>query len=379
MKKVLAISIAAVMFIGCGGSSGSSSEETTVTQGEFIDAPVKGAIFKSPSYNGITDENGKYICKDNETIAFYAGGTKLGEVLCHNLTTPLSLAHGNSEIAKNIAYFIQNLDEDQNPDDGITLPTDLPAIPVDFTDTSSVEDALYALGKTPRITPDEAYQNFERYALQMHYNSNLAISTPIEANLTYDQKYALAYMWNEEKMAKDLYLALNELYPNQTLYNIATRSETQHEASVENLAEIYDINLTNLNNFEYHFDANELAKYGQGEFFIPEVQETYNTLYEKGSKSLVDALEVGCMVEVTDINDLNKWLDVVKDQPAIVTVFENLRSGSYNHYWAFDNALKSLGISEGCCVLGEEYCKTPDEYPIHNNGYMGGNGYHGGR
>ena len=208
--------------------------------------------------------------------------------------------------------------------------------------------------------------NYPSSALSTNLSTNVA-----DTNLTYEQKYALAYMWNEEKMAKDLYLALNQLYPNNTLYNIATRSETEHEAAVENLAKAYDINLTNLDNFEGNFSEEELEKYGPGEFFIPEVQETYNVLYKKGSNSLVDALKVGCMVEVTDVDDLNKWLDVVKDQPAIVTVFENLRSGSYSHYWAFDTALKNLGVSEGCCVLGDEYCKTEEEFPRKDRGREG--------
>ena len=232
----------------------------------------------------------------------------------------------------------------------------------------------YKLKKYPKINVIPANQGawvYSKTNLVINYPTNIKFVdiNNSEANLTYEQKYALAYMWNEEKMAKDLYLALNDLYSNKTLYNIGSKSETQHEASVENLAKAYDLNLTNLNNFKYHFDANELAKYGRGKFFVSEVQETYNKLYEKGSKSLVDALEVGCMVEVTDINDLDKWLDVVKDQPVIVSVFEHLRSGSYNHYWAFDNALKNLGVSEGCCVLGDEYCKTPEEYPTNEKGY----------
>ncbi len=41
--------------------------------------------------------------------------------------------------------------------------------------------------------------------------------------------------------------------------------------------------------------------------------------------------------------------------------FDSLRRGSYNHYWAFDRALKRMGISNGCCSLEREYCHP--EYP----------------
>jgi len=160
-----------------------------------------------------------------------------------------------------------------------------------------------------------------------------------ESNLTVEQKYTLAYMWNEEKLAKDIYLALNDLTPHQTLYNIATRSEVQHEAEVENLVQKYDINITNLIDYEISYSEEELRALAPGQYTVPEVQELYNTLYAKGSQSLQDALEVGC------------------------------------NYWAFDRALKNIGVSEGCCSLGEEYCKTEEEFPSSNGQ---GNGYRGG-
>ncbi len=190
-----------------------------------------------------------------------------------------------------------------------------------------------------------------------------------DLNLTDEQKYAIAYMWNDEKMAHDLHLALYNKFPNQNvLYTIATRAEATHESIVENLAKTYDINITNYQNgYGTHYSAEDLDKYGEGEFFIPTVQQTYDTLYNQGSDSEIDALKVGCMVEVVDVDDLNKYLDVVKDKPDIVTAFENLRSGSYRHYWAFDRALKNLGVSDGCCSLGDEYCKTPEEFSINEN------------
>ncbi|WP_353662853.1 DUF2202 domain-containing protein [Hydrogenimonas sp. SS33] len=197
--------------------------------------------------------------------------------------------------------------------------------------------------------------------------------------LTDAQKYSLAYMWNEEKLAKDIYLAMNENTPHMTLYNIATNSETQHEAAVESLVQQYDINITNLENYEIYYSEEELRAFGPGKFGVPEIQKLYDTLYAKGSQSLQDALEVGCMVEVTDVEDLDKYIETANGNTNLVTVFTYLRNGSYNHYWAFDTALKSLGISEGCCSLGKQYCKTPEEYPVSRGTPNGGNGYRGGR
>jgi len=47
-----------------------------------------------------------------------------------------------------------------------------------------------------------------------------------------------------------------------------------------------------------------------------------------------------------------------------------LREGSYTHYWAFDEGLKAMGISEGCCAvpdaLGYRFCHP--EYPKKEKG-----------
>lgn len=184
-----------------------------------------------------------------------------------------------------------------------------------------------------------------------------------DAELNDDQKYVLAYMWNEEKMAKDLYLALYEIWPNQVLYNIATKAETKHQAAIEALIESYDLNITDLDDYEEHYFATELDMFGPGEYSVSEVQELYDVLYSKGVQSTQDALEVGCMVEVTDVNDLNEDLLTVAGVDDLVTTLEYLRSGSYNHYWAFDSALKAMGVEDGCCILGDHYCKTEEEYP----------------
>jgi hypothetical protein len=198
--------------------------------------------------------------------------------------------------------------------------------------------------------------------------SSASSSDDSSDELSDDQKYTLAYMWNEEKLAKDIYLALNDVWPNQVFYNIATKSETQHEAAVEALVQAYDINITNLDDYEENYSEAELRAFAPGTYGVPAVQELYDTLYTKGIQSAQDALEVGCMVEVTDVNDLNEDIAIAQGIDDLVTTFKNLRSGSYTHYWAFDNALKSMGVTDGCCVLGSEYCKTAAQYPSTQGG-----------
>ena len=188
--------------------------------------------------------------------------------------------------------------------------------------------------------------------------------------LTQEQKYSLAYMWNEEKLAKEIYLELDKIYPTKQLNNIANNSEVKHIEYVQNLAKWYDINITNIADYEINYSAQELNSMAVGKFAVPEVQDLYNMLYDKGITSQQSSLEVGCMVEVTDINDLDRYIAIAGTNKALLDTFDILIDGSYNHYWAFDKGLKDLGVSNGCCSLGSDYCHS--EYPQNENGQQGG-------
>lgn len=193
------------------------------------------------------------------------------------------------------------------------------------------------------------------------------------SELNSEVKYTLAYMWNEERVAYDIYNALGTLNPDIMVFtNIAERAEAKHIELVENLVKKYDLNITNLVDYSQNYSLEELRSFKAGEYSIGELQELYNSLYEKGKASPQAALEVGCMVEVTDINDLDRDILLAQSINAddVVTVFENLRNGSYSHYFAFDKALVNLGVSEGCAILGSDYDKR-DVYPQQEHGSEG--------
>ena len=207
-------------------------------------------------------------------------------------------------------------------------------------------------------------------------NSNKSNAPILDANkkaeLTTEQKYSLAYMWHEEKLAKEIYLELNKIYPTKQLDNIANNSEVKHIEYVQNLVAWYDINVTNIANYEVNYSANELNGMAVGKFAIPEIQSLYDMLYDKGVGSQQASLEVGCMVEVTDVNDLDKYIKEAGTNQALLDTFNILRDGSYNHYWAFDKGLENMGITDGCCSLGADYCHL--EYPQNENGSSTANG-----
>jgi hypothetical protein len=101
---------------------------------------------------------------------------------------------------------------------------------------------------------------------------------------------------------------------------------------------------------------------------ISTIQNLYDDLTAQGSNSEIDALKVVCIIEVVDVTDLDRDIVIAQNENAtdIITVFDFLRNGSYNHYWSFDEGLKNRGISDGCCSLGTTYCHP--EYPQNENG-----------
>lgn len=182
-------------------------------------------------------------------------------------------------------------------------------------------------------------------------------------SLTDTQIHSLHYMWNEEKLAKDLYLALNAVYPANSLKNIATNSETQHVGSMEALLAKYSQTQAVIDSYNQAHPTTpitQLSEIPAGVFTLPELQTLYDTLYREGVASAVASLQAGCKVEVTDVTDLDQDIIDAGSAKDLVTFFEILRAGSYNHYWSFDNALKKAGVANGCLSAGVDGSRFPD-------------------
>jgi hypothetical protein len=70
----------------------------------------------------------------------------------------------------------------------------------------------------------------------------------------------------------------------------------------------------------------------------------YFDLTTKVALSLKDALEVGVLIEKTDIQDLEAGLAEAK-QPDIKRVYANLMNASYNHLESFEANLELLAAA----------------------------------
>ncbi|NJE03187.1 DUF2202 domain-containing protein [Thermococcus sp. MV11] len=166
--------------------------------------------------------------------------------------------------------------------------------------------------------------------------------TSYYSDLSQEEIDGLLYMREEEKLARDVYLTLYEIYGLQIFYNIA-QSEQTHTDTVLSLIEKY--NLTDPASDEI------------GVFTNPDLQALYDQLVEMGSQSVVDALKVGALIEETDIVDLQERI-AQTDNEDIKQVYESLMAGSENHLRAFVSQLEAYGVTYEPQVVSEDYYQS---------------------
>jgi len=168
------------------------------------------------------------------------------------------------------------------------------------------------------------------------------------AELTESQKNGLNFMYQEEKLARDVYVTLGKKWGSRVFLNIQ-KAEQRHMDAVKTLLKKYSIPIP-------------IDDSNTGTFPDKELQALYDTLIKQGLESNQAAYKVGILVEVTDIKDLE---DRMESAPAdINAVYSRLLQGSNNHLKAFTRA------SNG---------KSSSEQSGNGNGKRGrGNGHGGG-
>ena len=143
--------------------------------------------------------------------------------------------------------------------------------------------------------------------------------------LSGEQLDTLVFIYQEEKVARDTYITLGDIYSNQNVFANIQVSEQEHIDKAEILCD------------RYGADTSTIDETNVGEFVVPVLQELYDTLVAQGSLSELAALNVGEYVELTDIDDLEH---AEIGMPAdVVNTYENLKAGSFNHLAAFRDAI----------------------------------------
>ena len=143
-----------------------------------------------------------------------------------------------------------------------------------------------------------------------------------------EDKAALLFMLEEEKLARDTYSYLSNVWSINQFANIKD-SEQTHMDAIQNLLVKYNVEFTIL---------------PVGEFENKALQNYYNQFKLDGAVSKSKAFQIGATIEDLDILDLQEYIEATKNT-SLIAVFENLECGSRNHLRSFVSGIVQLGDS----------------------------------
>ena len=170
---------------------------------------------------------------------------------------------------------------------------------------------------------------------------------PAAIQLTEAEEQHILYMREEEKLARDVYLTLYELWGAEIFANIS-ESEQRHMDAIKSLITRYGL-------------VDPVVDDTLGTFTNPDFELLYDQFVIDGSESLEQALSRGVYIEELDIADLELALQDTSMR-AVRRVFQNLLNGSYNHLTAFQRNIEAggtecpgqLGPGDGTCLADQE-------------------------
>ena len=164
------------------------------------------------------------------------------------------------------------------------------------------------------------------------------ISGTAAASLSPREEEGVLFIWEEEKVARDLY---SELYRETKLsiFTDLTRSEQSHMDYAKTLIDKYGLELP--------------IEDEPGVFSNQTLAEMYNDLLAKGMQSEEDALKVAATFEEISIVDLEKELEAANNED-VRLVFQGLLAGSRKHLRSYVRDLEDMNITYTPQYLSEK-------------------------
>lgn len=170
--------------------------------------------------------------------------------------------------------------------------------------------------------------------------------------LDFSEEAHLVFMREEEKLARDVYITLGMQFPDYQIFGNIDDSEQRHTCAVCDMLEKYGVDDPSTND--------NVGVY-TGEDYGPYFTEKYSELTTLGSRSALDALRVGALIEELDMKDINfcpteivaqdNGIDsemdcgkIYTDNPDVQRLLTSLLEGSENHLRAF---VKNIEVIQG--------------------------------
>ena len=161
----------------------------------------------------------------------------------------------------------------------------------------------------------------------------------------------LIFMREEEKLARDVYITLGEIYPELTTFARIDDSEQKHMDTMARMLKLYKIKDPSTDDEGGVFTGEDYGWY---------FTEKFEFLVSWGETDGLQALYVGAFIEELDMNDIVHCPDVIMDagfpedgcglvytdEATLISAYESLVDGSKSHLRAYVKAIEKI-IGEG--------------------------------
>ncbi len=176
------------------------------TTGMFVDSPVSGAGWQtSGGLSGVTNDAGEFMYVPGENVTFSVGGIVLGSAPGAPIISAVELTGSNNptdQAAVNLFVFLQSIDADQDPSNGITISSSTQAaaagLTLDFTDpdfSTAVAAVVAAIAPGNAVVSEiDALAHFYRTYAALGGTDTFAFSfpgfAPVRSGVTYELVFA---------------------------------------------------------------------------------------------------------------------------------------------------------------------------------------------
>ncbi len=174
-----------------------------------------------------------------------------------------------------------------------------------------------------------------------------------QAELSAQQKSHLIQLYDEEKLAHDIYVEFYAQH-NYKPFSHHSEAEAKHMVAVADILTLYGL---------------DIPQNPAGIFDNAEYQTAYDDWLPKGLADGKDALYIAAYIEEMDILDLMDAITQIAETDDIKAMYEKLLAGSENHLRAYNKFIfMELGITYQPQIMDQALFDT----------IMAGGGGHGG-
>ena len=142
--------------------------------------------------------------------------------------------------------------------------------------------------------------------------------------------FMMKRMRQEEKLARDVYNTLADMFEDVAVFSNIARAEQKHMDTMLAILQRYNVADRVVGNPGVGLFGDDAVG--------DEFEDMYQTLIAVDPDDLKAALEVGVFIEESDIADLQDAIDTT-DEVLLQTVYGNLKGASTNHLRAFQRQL----------------------------------------